>query len=146
MSFQTHKTSSEPIFLLNFCWNPRAFWPCIDSNATDKFKAQKGSKDIVKIVRVLLGLTDLKLLNGCWLYIRDRPIYRFTNIFPIFKHFTIIGYRFCNIRFTNICHHLVVVLRIAHRITIAACLRGNETTTAACTGTWFAVVSKLYLT
>ncbi len=25
---------------------------------------------------------------------RDRPIYRFTDIFPIFKHFTIIGYRF----------------------------------------------------
>ncbi len=26
------------------------FWPCIDSNATDTFKAQKGSKDIGKIV------------------------------------------------------------------------------------------------
>ncbi len=25
---------------------------------------------------------------------RDQPIYRFTDIFPIFKHFTIIGYRF----------------------------------------------------
>ncbi len=22
------------------CWNPRAFWPCIDSNATDSFKTQ----------------------------------------------------------------------------------------------------------
>ncbi len=29
--------------------NPRAFWPCIDSNATDTFNAQKGSKDIDKI-------------------------------------------------------------------------------------------------
>ncbi len=28
-----------------FWWNPRAFWPSIDSNATDTFKAQKGSKD-----------------------------------------------------------------------------------------------------
>ncbi len=26
--------------------NPRAFWPYIESNATDTFKAQKGSKDI----------------------------------------------------------------------------------------------------
>ncbi len=33
-----------------FWWNPRAFWPCIDSSATDTFKAQKCSKDIVKIV------------------------------------------------------------------------------------------------
>ncbi len=28
-------------------WSPRAFWPSIDSKATDTFKAQKGSKDIV---------------------------------------------------------------------------------------------------
>ncbi len=28
-----------------FWWNPRAFWPCIDSNATTMFKTQKGSKD-----------------------------------------------------------------------------------------------------
>ncbi len=33
-----------------FRWNLRAFWPCIDSNATDTFKAQKGSKDVIKIV------------------------------------------------------------------------------------------------
>ncbi len=65
---------------------------------------------------------------------RDRPIYLFTDIFPIFKHFTIIVYRFCNIGFTNKC--LVVVLRIARRIAIAARLRRDETTTtAACTGT-----------
>ncbi len=31
-----------------FWWNIRAFWPCIDSNTTDTFKTQKGSKDIVK--------------------------------------------------------------------------------------------------
>ncbi len=35
-----------------FWWNLRTFWPCIDSNATDKIKAQKGSKHIVKIVHV----------------------------------------------------------------------------------------------
>ncbi len=35
-----------------FWWNPRAFWPCIDSNATKTFKVQRGSKDIVKIVHV----------------------------------------------------------------------------------------------
>ncbi len=29
-----------------------AFWLCIDINATDTFKAQKGGKDIVKIVCV----------------------------------------------------------------------------------------------
>ncbi len=27
-------------------------WPCIDINASDMFKAHKGSKDIVKIVHV----------------------------------------------------------------------------------------------
>ncbi len=27
-----------------FWWNPRAFWPCIDSNVTTTFNAQKGSK------------------------------------------------------------------------------------------------------
>ncbi len=36
-----------------FLWNPRAFWPSIDGNKTDThFKAQKGIKDIVKIVHV----------------------------------------------------------------------------------------------
>ncbi len=33
-----------------FWWNLRAFWPSIDSNVTDTFKAQKRSEDIVKIV------------------------------------------------------------------------------------------------
>ncbi len=28
------------------------FWPCIDSNTTDTFKSQKGSKDIIKIIHV----------------------------------------------------------------------------------------------
>ncbi len=51
MSFQTCKTLSSEHKLRYFWWNLRAFWPCIDSNATDMFKAQKG-KDIVKIVRV----------------------------------------------------------------------------------------------
>ncbi len=37
MSFQTHK-----IFF--------TFWPCIDSNTTTTFMAQKGSKDFVKII------------------------------------------------------------------------------------------------
>ncbi len=45
--------SSSKHKLRYFLWNPRAFWPCIDSNATEMFKAQKGSKDIVKIVHVL---------------------------------------------------------------------------------------------
>ncbi len=35
-----------------FWWNPLAFWPCIDSNTTTIFKAQKGSKDIIKTVHV----------------------------------------------------------------------------------------------
>ncbi len=39
MSFQTHNTFFT-------------FWPCIDSNTTTTFKAQKGSKDIIKIVHV----------------------------------------------------------------------------------------------
>ncbi len=45
MSFINHKIKV-------FWWNPRAFWPCIDGNATDTFKAQNGSKDIIKIVHV----------------------------------------------------------------------------------------------
>ncbi len=44
--------SSSEHKLRYFWWNPRAFWPSIDSNATDTFKAQKGSKDIGKIVHV----------------------------------------------------------------------------------------------
>ncbi len=54
MSFQTCKTfihlqnTNEDIFW----WNPRDFWPSIDSNTTDTFKAQKCSKDIIKIVHV----------------------------------------------------------------------------------------------
>ncbi len=44
--FQTYKTFVK----LRYFWlNLRAF--SIDSNTTDTFKAQKGSKDIVKIVR-----------------------------------------------------------------------------------------------
>ncbi len=35
---------------LYFWWNLRAFWPCIESNTTTMFKAQKRTKDIVKIV------------------------------------------------------------------------------------------------
>ncbi len=33
-------------------WNQRAFWPCIGTNATTMFKAQKFGRDIVKIVHV----------------------------------------------------------------------------------------------
>ncbi len=53
MSFQTRKpfvylrNTNEDIF--DEIW---AFWACIDSNATDTFKAQKCSKNIVKIVHV----------------------------------------------------------------------------------------------
>ncbi len=32
----------------------RVFWPCIDSNATDTVKAQKGSKDIVKTLKLVV--------------------------------------------------------------------------------------------
>ncbi len=32
--------------------NLRAFWRCIDTNTSTTFKAQKGSKDIIKIVHV----------------------------------------------------------------------------------------------
>ncbi len=50
-----HSKRVKPSFIFEtqikiFWWNPRAFWPCIDSNATDTFKAQKGCKDIIKIV------------------------------------------------------------------------------------------------
>ncbi len=39
---------------LRYLWlNLRALWPCIDSNRTNTFKAQKGSKDIDKIVHMI---------------------------------------------------------------------------------------------
>ncbi len=42
------KTCSEHK-LRYFWWYPRAFWHCIDSKAPTTLKAQKGTKDIVKI-------------------------------------------------------------------------------------------------
>ncbi len=35
-----HVRSSLEHKLIYFCWNPRAFWPSIDSNTTDTFKTQ----------------------------------------------------------------------------------------------------------
>ncbi len=56
MSFQICKTFFQTSFIfraqIKIFLNPRAFWPCIDSNATTVFKAHKGSNDIVKIVHV----------------------------------------------------------------------------------------------
>ncbi len=34
-----------------FLWNPWALWPFIDSKGSTAFKAQKGGKDIIKIVK-----------------------------------------------------------------------------------------------
>ncbi len=39
-----------------FWWNPKDFWPSIDSKGTTTFKAQKGGKYIVKIVHVTSGV------------------------------------------------------------------------------------------
>ncbi len=75
---------------------------------------------------VSLTITDTRIIHS------GLEIDRYTDLpifFPIFKHFTLIGYRFCNIGFTDKRRHLVVVLRIARRIAIAARLRGDETTT-----------------
>ncbi len=52
----------------------RAFWPCIDNNATDMFKAQKDSKDIIKIVPhtelvVKADTEDKKLLNKADIFV-----------------------------------------------------------------------------
>ncbi len=44
--------SSSEHKLRYFWWNPRAFWPSIDSKDPTMIKVQKGSKDIVKIVHV----------------------------------------------------------------------------------------------
>ncbi len=46
-SIEKAAVSFPPYFL-----NPKAFRPCIDSKATDTFKPQRSSKDIVKIVHV----------------------------------------------------------------------------------------------
>ncbi len=50
MSFQTCKFHLH--ILRYFWWNPRAFWPSIDSKGTTMVKAQNRSKDIVKTVHV----------------------------------------------------------------------------------------------
>ncbi len=51
MSFQwTSFIFRSQIKIFNEIWED--FWPCIDSKATDTFKAQKGSKGIDKIVHV----------------------------------------------------------------------------------------------
>ncbi len=48
--------SSVSVFLFSlfrfYLVNPRVFCPCIESNTTTTFKAQKGGKDIVKVVHV----------------------------------------------------------------------------------------------
>ncbi len=99
------------------------------------------------LVEILLYKISVTL-QSCWYRYSGKLLFRETSwpsnveidryiVLLIFKHFTIIRYLFCNIGFTNKCHHLVVVLRIAHRIAIVARLRGDETTTTACTGTWF---------
>ncbi len=73
-----------------------------------------------------LTITDTRITHS------GLEIDRYTDLpifFSILKHLTLIGYRFFYIGFTDKCHHLVVVLRIARRIAIAARLRGDETTT-----------------
>ncbi len=53
MTFQTCNLCSYLEHKLRyFLWKSRDYWPCIDSNAADTFKAQKGSKEIIKIVNV----------------------------------------------------------------------------------------------
>ncbi len=54
MSFQTckmffHFQNANKFF---FFIKSGAIWPCIDNNAADMFKAQKGSKNIIKIDHV----------------------------------------------------------------------------------------------
>ncbi len=58
--------SSSEHKLRNFWWNPRAFWPCVDSNTTTMIKARKGSKDIVKIVHV-----THQRINGNFMKLRE---------------------------------------------------------------------------
>ncbi len=51
LNLQGPRSSSEHKLRYSW-WNPRAFWPSIDSDVTTMFKTQKGSKDTVKIVNV----------------------------------------------------------------------------------------------
>ncbi len=58
MLFQDFFSSCE--HKLRYFWlNPRAFSPCIDSNATDTVKAQKGCKIIIQIVCDTSGSTEM---------------------------------------------------------------------------------------
>ncbi len=64
--FQTHLWFSF-IFgtqIKIFLWNWGSFWPCIESNTTDTFKAQKG-KDIAKIVHVTSVVQATKITFVC---------------------------------------------------------------------------------
>ncbi len=62
MSFKTRNSSSEHKFVY-FGWNLRAFSPCIDSNATDTLKAQKGSSPFkLEYVHNLMHVLHLKII------------------------------------------------------------------------------------
>ncbi len=60
----------------------RAFWPCIDSKGTTTFKAQRGSKDIVKIVHVSF-VVQLKFHEAMRIFLctKKTKITLFNNFF-----------------------------------------------------------------
>ncbi len=87
MSLQTHKTlfgSSSEHKLQYIWWNLRAFWPCIDRNGTDTFKAQKGSKDIVKIFHVTSVVQPLFYEASRIFYVRKEIKNNFIQQFLLF--------------------------------------------------------------
>ncbi len=78
MLFQIHLRSSSEHKIRYFWWNTRAFWPCIDSNTTDTFKSQKGSKGFIKTIHVtsvVLFYEATRIIFVCkrklkqWLYL-----------------------------------------------------------------------------
>ncbi len=70
-----------------FWWNPRAFWPCIDSNATDRFKGQKRSKDkIVHVTSVVQPLCYGATRIGYFLCAKKTKIINFFNHFSLLCH------------------------------------------------------------
>ncbi len=105
----------RPLFIFGtqikiFLRNPRALWPSIDSNGTNMIKAQKGSKDINKIVHIsgsTVMLSSYKILFLCA---------KTTKITTLFNNFFSSGSVSCHSREYHDC--LLVLIKHIFCMTI----------------------------
>ncbi len=100
LSFMIFHSSLEKQIKI-FWWNLRAFWPCTDSNTTDTFKAQKGSKDIIKIVHVT------SVVHQSWYsrkHVKDWHVREETIIVFVFFVLKKYSHSFIILRLNHWCH------------------------------------------